>query len=54
MGILQSTVGIVRKEAEQIKASCKSATRMMGSKITKIRLPLMEKLEGMLTCWIEH
>jgi hypothetical protein len=37
VGILQATLGTIRKEAEEIKASCKSATRMLDSKITQIR-----------------
>jgi hypothetical protein len=42
------------KHNEKIKASCKSATRMMARKITQIRAPIMEKLERMLAQWIGH
>jgi hypothetical protein len=45
MGIPESALGTIRKEAEQIKVSCKSAMRMIRS---QIRVLIMEKLEGML------
>jgi hypothetical protein len=48
MGIPESTLGIIRKEAEKIKASCRRAMRMIASEITRIRAPIMEKLEEMI------
>jgi hypothetical protein len=53
-GISESTLRTVRNQAEKIKESCKSATRMTASKITRIRPPIVEKLERMLALWIEH
>jgi hypothetical protein len=44
VGILESPLGIIRKEAEQIKVSCKSAMKMIRS---QIRVLIKEKLEGM-------
>jgi cell division ATPase FtsA len=54
MEIPESTVKIVRRHAEKIKVSCKSATRMLASKITQIRELVMKKLERNLAHWIEH
>lgn len=48
MGIPESTLGTVRKEAEKIKAICKSALRMIASRNTQIRVPIIEKLQGMI------
>jgi hypothetical protein len=53
-GIPESILRTIRKQADKIKESCKSAMRMMASKITQIRVPIMEKLERMLARWIEH
>jgi hypothetical protein len=36
MGILESTLRIIRKQAEKIKENCKSSMRMMANKITPI------------------
>jgi transposase-like protein len=47
-GISESTLRTIRNQAEKIKESCKSVTRMTASKITQIRPPIMEKLERML------
>jgi hypothetical protein len=54
MGILKSTPRIIRKQPEEIKEGCKSAVRMMASKITQIKESVMEKLERMLAQWIVH
>jgi hypothetical protein len=54
MRIPRSTLRTIRKQAQKIKESFKSATRMMPSKITKMEVPIMEKLERMLAQWIEH
>jgi hypothetical protein len=53
-GIPESTPRTIRKEADKIKESCKSAARMTANKVTQIRTPIMEKLERMLARWIEH
>jgi hypothetical protein len=47
-GISESTLRTIRNQAEKIKESCKSATRMSTTKITQIRAPVMEKLGRML------
>jgi hypothetical protein len=53
-GISESTSRTTRKQADKIKDSCKSATRMTSSKIIQIRAQIMEKLERMLAQWIKH
>jgi hypothetical protein len=37
VGIPELTLRTIRKQADKIKESCKSAMRMMASKITQIR-----------------
>jgi hypothetical protein len=54
MGIPESTLRTIRKEAEKIKESCKSATRMTASKITQMWVLIMKKLEKVLAQWFEH
>jgi hypothetical protein len=54
MGILESTLRTIRKQAEKITESCKSSMRLLASKVTQIGMPIMEKLEKMLAQWIEH
>jgi hypothetical protein len=53
-GLSESTLMSIRNQADKIKESCKSATRMTTAKITQIRAPILEKLERMLAQWIEH
>jgi transposase-like protein len=43
MGIPRSTLRIIRKQALEVKESCKSAMRIMASKITQIRAPINEE-----------
>jgi hypothetical protein len=50
----QSSLRAIRKQAEGIKESCKSAMRMMACKVTQIRALIIEKSERMLAQWIEH
>jgi hypothetical protein len=49
MEIPEWTLRTIKKQAEKIKASCKSATRMMASKIIQIRVPIMERKECQLS-----
>jgi hypothetical protein len=42
MGIPKSTLRTTWKQAEKIKKSCRSATRMRAGKVTQIRMPIME------------
>jgi transposase-like protein len=53
MGISESTLRTIRKQADKVKESCKSATRMTASKITQIKASIMEKLRT-FSQWIEH
>jgi hypothetical protein len=52
--ILELPLRTISKQADNIEGSCKSAVRMMTSKTTQIRVPIMEKLERMLAQWMEH
>jgi hypothetical protein len=54
MGIFESASRITRKPAEKIKENCNISMRMMANEITQIKAPIVEKLEKMLTQWIEH
>jgi hypothetical protein len=54
MGIPESTSRTVREQDEKIKESCKSAVRMTASKVTQVRVLIVEELEGVLAQWIEH
>jgi hypothetical protein len=38
----ESTLRSIRNQADKIKESCKSATRMTTAKITQIRAPILE------------
>jgi transposase-like protein len=43
MGILRSTLRIIRKQALKVKESCKSVMRIMASKTTQIMAPVNEE-----------
>lgn len=46
--IPESTFRTIRKQADEIRKSCKSATRMTTSRTTEIGTPVMEKLKRFL------
>jgi hypothetical protein len=48
IGIPESTLRTIKKQAEKVMESCKNAERMKASEIEQIRRPTMEKLERML------
>jgi glucosamine 6-phosphate synthetase-like amidotransferase/phosphosugar isomerase protein len=48
MGIPKLTLRTIRKQAEKLKKSCKSAMRITASKIKQIRTLIVEKFERML------
>jgi len=43
-----------KETAEKIKENCKSAMTITASKITQIRVYIVEKMEKMLALRIEH
>jgi hypothetical protein len=53
MGMPESNLSTIRKQAEKIKESNKSATTMTACEITQISKPIMVKLERMLAQWTE-
>lgn len=44
MGIPESTLRTVRKQADKIQESCSSAAKMTASKSTEIRIPIMRRM----------
>jgi hypothetical protein len=49
IGISKSTLSTIRKQADKIrKVANKSVIRIMASKTTQIRVPIMKKLERMV------
>ncbi|XP_019378456.1 PREDICTED: CENPB DNA-binding domain-containing protein 1-like [Gavialis gangeticus] len=53
-GFSESTLHTIRDNEEKIKESCKSATRLSTACVSLTRSAIMEKMERMLTMWIEH
>lgn len=52
--IPQLTLRNIRKKAENVKESCRSAIRVMASKITQMRELILEKLKGILARRVGH
>ncbi|XP_019374382.1 PREDICTED: CENPB DNA-binding domain-containing protein 1-like [Gavialis gangeticus] len=53
-GLSESTLHTIRDNVEKIKKSHKSATRLSTASVSLTRSAVMEKMEHMLTTWIEH
>jgi hypothetical protein len=53
LGLATSTTRAILKNAEKIKTSAKSTTALIASKLTHSRSNLLEKMERLLSIWVE-
>jgi hypothetical protein len=53
LGIVTSTIRTILKNAEKIKTSAKFTTALIATKLTHSRSNLLEKMECLLSIWVE-
>uniref|UniRef100_A0A8C4Q849 Uncharacterized protein n=2 Tax=Eptatretus burgeri TaxID=7764 RepID=A0A8C4Q849_EPTBU len=54
LGLSESTLRTIRNSAEKIKESARCGTSVSATKTSYARSSIMEKMERMLSTWIEH
>ncbi|XP_043830605.1 tigger transposable element-derived protein 1-like [Dromiciops gliroides] len=53
-GLAQSTLKSILNQAERVKASVHNSSNLTAAKVTRIRSSVMEKMENMLSIWVDN
>ncbi|XP_051825075.1 tigger transposable element-derived protein 1-like isoform X1 [Antechinus flavipes] len=53
-GLAQSTLKSILNQADRVKASVHNSSNLTAAKVTRIRSSVMEKMENMLSVWVDN
>ncbi|XP_068919169.1 tigger transposable element-derived protein 1-like isoform X2 [Petaurus breviceps papuanus] len=53
LGLAQSTLKSILNQADRVKASVHNSSNLTAAKVTRIRSSIMEKMENMLSIWVD-
>ncbi|XP_056665822.1 tigger transposable element-derived protein 1-like [Monodelphis domestica] len=53
-GLAQSTLKSILNQADRVKASVHNSSNLTAAKVTRIRSSVMEKMENMLSIWVDN
>ncbi|XP_036596148.1 tigger transposable element-derived protein 1-like [Trichosurus vulpecula] len=54
LGLAQSTLKSILNQADRVKASVHNSRNLTAAKVTRIRSSVMEKMENMLSIWVDN